>query len=192
LATPQLGILYFFFNHLDREQTAENVTRVLLRQLLEQLETIPNEVVSERSRYQKDPHKRMPDQAKYEDLLKCSIERFFEANKNRVFILVDAYDELLGRKEVKREEASRERGAVRSCLAKLTETGHAKVLITTRLHCCPELQATFPASRVAEVRGDLTDMTTFLNDRMQFLNLQESLKTQVINKLVMANEDDKW
>jgi hypothetical protein len=190
--TPRLGIIYFFFNHLDREQTAENVTRVLLRQLLQQLETIPKDIMSERSRYQKDTHRRMPDQAKYEDLLECSIDEFFEANQNRVFILVDAYDELLGRKEVKREVASRERATVRTCLSKLTRSGHAKVLITTRLHFCPELQATFPTSKVAEVRGDLKDMTAFLNDRMQFLNLQESLKTEVINKLVTANEDDKW
>jgi hypothetical protein len=192
LATPQLGILYFYFNHLDQEQTAENITRVLLRQLLEQLDTIPNEIVSERSRYQKDPHKRMPDHATYEDLLKCSIDRFFEVNKNRVFILVDAYDELLGRKEVKREDASRERGAVRSCLAKLTETGHAKVIITTRFHCFPELQASFPTSKVAEISGDLKDMATYLSDRMQFLNIQKSLKTEVIRKLVTENEDDKW
>jgi hypothetical protein len=64
----------------------------------------------------------------YESLLKCSIDEFFKANNNRVFILVDAYDELLSRKEVKREEASRERVAVRSCLSALTETGHAKVI----------------------------------------------------------------
>lgn len=165
---------------------------MLLRQLLQQLENIPNEVKSEHSRYQRDPHKRMPDQAKYEDMLEVSIERFFEANHNRVFILVDAYDELLGAKELKREVVSRERAAVRLCLSKLTETDHAKVLITTRLHCCPELQATFPTSKVAEVGGDLKDMTTFLYDRMQFLNLQTSLKTQVINKLLTANEDDKW
>ena len=173
------------------------MTRVLLRQLLSQLGTIPNEVINERSRYQKDPHRAPPDQEKCEALLKCSIKQFFKVNKKQIFILLDAYDELLHRKEVKWEdtildEITKERAAVLSCLSGLIETGNAKVLITARAQYCGELKAAFPASKVVDVYGDLKDMKTYLEDRMRFLPLKKALKDEIMNKVVVANQEEKW
>ena len=192
LKTPELGILYFFFNHSDREQTAENVIRVLLRQLLDQLGKIPNDVRNEYSRYKNDPHKIMPDRDKYANMLKGSIEEFFKAKQNRIFILVDAYDELLSSKEERLEKVAAERVAVRSCLAKLTETENAKVLITTRSQHREELKQSFVESNIVHIHGDLKDMTIYLENRMEPLNLQDAMKVEIIETLLKKNEEEKW
>ncbi len=192
LKSPQLGLIYFFFNHSDRQQTAENVVRVLLRQLLCQLDTIPHQVQDEYARYKQDQHRRMPDRETYTLLLKHSIVGFFEANHNRVFILVDAYDELLSAKEERLEQAVEERAGICSCLSSLTDTGNVKILVTTRPQYGKELQHAFPKSKAVNLHGDFTDMEAYLRERLRRIYLHPSLKDHITDKLLQANEQDKW
>lgn len=194
LQTPQLGIIYFFFNHAEHEQTAENVIRVLLRRLLDQLGRIPDEVQKEYSRYQSDPHNQMPDQTTYGRLLKRSVADFSRLNGNRVFILMDAYDEFLSGKEEKVERATEERTALRECLSSLLiETDYAKLLITTRPQYLKELQDTFPKSNIANIHGDEKDMRTYISSRLKrFPGLTDALKKCIMDKLLQANEQGKW
>ena len=192
LQTPRLGIIYFFFNHSDRTQTAENVVRVLLRQLLTQMDAIPSEVRNEYSRYKQDPHKRMPDRQMYSNLLKCSIEAFFKANKTRIFVLVDAYDELLSTDEEKEINALAEKKAIRSSLSQLSGTGHAKILISTRPHYCQELRNSFPGAIVADVHGDPEDMKTYIKSRLEPFNFHEALKSEIMEQLLKASAKEKW
>jgi len=140
-----------------------------------------------------DPHKREPDREQYTDLLKCCIEEFFKAKENRVFILADAYDEFLSTKEeIRLETAMAEREDVRSSLSLLGETGRAKILITTRHHLCQELQNTFPTSKVTEVHGDEKDMRFYLENRLRRLPSLKVMEDEIIEKLMKANEKDKW
>lgn len=184
--------MYFFFNHSDREQTAVNIIKVLLRQLLDQLKIIPIDVRNEYSRYKNDPHKIMPDRDKYKSMLKSSIEEFFKANGNRVFILIDAYDELLSTKEDMPESAAVEREAVRSCLSGIIESDNAKILVTTRRHYREELEKAFPKSKVVDIHGDPNDMRTYLEIRMKTLSLDADKKKEIMNTLLKANEEGRW
>jgi predicted metalloendopeptidase len=168
------------------------VIRVLLRQLLDQLGKIPNDVRNEYSRYRNDPHKIMPDRDKYTSMLKGSIEEFFKAKQNRIFILVDAYDELLSSKEEKLERVTAERVAVRSCLAKLTETENAKVLITTRFQHREELKQSFIDSNIVDIHGELKDMRIYLEIRIGPLDLQDPLKVEIIETILEKNAEEKW
>jgi hypothetical protein len=191
LKTPQLGVIYFFFNHSDRQQTAENVVRVLLRQLLHQLDTIPQKVFDEYARYKQDP-RMMPNRETYTLLLKYSITELLECNYNQVFVLIDAYDELLSVKEVQLEQAAKERAGICFSLSSLTERGNVKILVTTRPQYSIELQNAFPKSRVVDLHGDITDMEMYLRGRLQRINLSDSLKDHIKDKLLQANEQDKW
>jgi hypothetical protein len=191
LQTPQLGIIYFFFNHSDRTQTAEIVIRVLLRQILEQLDNLPDMVISEYSRYKHDRHKRMPDRETFVRLLAFSIEQFYKGNKNQVFILVDAYDELLSTKE-NAGGAALEKSAVRSSLSVINQTNCAKILITTRPHHCQELQNTFQESRIIDIQGNHQDMETYIKGQMQPFDFPEALQKVVLSELLQSNLGEKW
>jgi len=168
------------------------VLRVLLRQLLDQMNVIPSEVRNEYSRYKQDPHKRMPNSQTYATLLKCSIEEFFKANRNRVFVLVDAYDELLSTDDENGINHLAEKKVIRSSLSQLSGTGHAKILISTRPHYCQELRDTFSDLIVADVHGDLADMKTHIIRRLDPFNYHEDLKHQIRDQLIQANENEKW
>jgi hypothetical protein len=190
LKTPEDGLLYFFFNHSDREQSAEHVTRVLLRQLLSQLDAVPEDVLLEYSHYKK--HLQMPPRETFERLLKLSLESFIKSTSSRVFILVDAYDELLSSSEERGDKAALERAAVCTCLSQLGEIHNVKMLITTRPQYCGELQTALPNSKMAAIHGDRNDMELYLQTRLMPLRLPDSLKAIILDKLVKANEDEKW
>ena len=164
----------------------------MLRQLLDQFDIIPKCVLNEYSRYNQDRRGGTPDRELYTKLLSNSIKEFFKAKGKPVFILVDAYDELLSSKEVKTAEARAERLGVRSSLSLFARTDHVKVLITTREQYRKELQDTFPKSILANVRGDEDDMKQYLQTRLQLVPVQQSLKEEIVRKLLKANDDDKW
>lgn len=109
-----------------------------------------------------------------------------------MFILVDAYDELLSSKEVRTAKARAERLGIRSSLSLFARTDNVKVLITTREQYRKELQDTFPKSILVNVRGDEDDMKQYLQTRMQLVPVQQSLKEEITRKLLKANDDDKW
>jgi hypothetical protein len=134
----------------------------------------------------------MPDEDTYNAFLESCIKEFFHTNKTFVFILVDAYDELLSSKGEKFEEATEQREKVHSFLSLLEQTGCAKILITTRPQHRQELRNNFPSSIVADVHGDLNDMRTYLSKRLARSTLPRALKDEILDKLLLENEIDKW
>jgi hypothetical protein len=133
----------------------------------------------------------MPDEDTYSFLLVSAVEEFYRMNKNRVFILVDAYDEFLSSQEF--ERATQEREKLRSILSLLRGTGCcAKILVTTRHHYRQELQDTFPGSIVGEIYGDLNDMRIYLGERLARSRLRQSFRDEILEKLLLENEDQKW
>jgi hypothetical protein len=192
LQTPQSGIIYFFFHHYDRPQTAESMIRALLRQILEKLDNIPEKVSSEYSQRKQGPSKNSPDLETYWSLLAYSIEEFFKMNKSRVFILVDAFDELLGPQK-QQGRAVRERAAVASSLFDiLKRTSCVKFLITTRQHHCQELQDMFPEAGIMEKWGSRDDMETFIKSQVEPFKFQTPLQDEIMGMLLQANLDDRW
>jgi hypothetical protein len=162
----------------------------LLRQLLRQLDTIPEDVLKEYSVYKR--HDQMPPQETFERLLKHSIEAFVKATSSRVFVLVDAYDELLSTKEQRGDKAAAERAAVLTCLSQLVGIPDVKILITTRHQYREELRGALPISNVATIHGDHKDMEMYLQSRLKPLALPAPLKAVVLAELLMANEAEAW
>jgi hypothetical protein len=155
------------------------------------LDSVPKAVMDEYSKYKRDPHKRLPDRKKFVRLLASSIEEFVESNKNRVFILVDAYDELLSPKE-KAGAAALEKSELRSSLSVLNRTNCAKILITTRPHYCEELRETFPESRTAEIQGNPADMETYIRSEMKAFDFPGLLQEEILRGLLISNLEEKW
>jgi hypothetical protein len=185
--TPQLGLLYFFFNHSNQEQRAEDAIRVLLKQLLRQLPKLPRDVHNQYSKYKRDPHNVMPGREIYENLLKSAVEEFFNMSSNQVFILVDAYDEF---RSTQHEE--RERKCFRSCLLQLSETNKARILVSTRPQYRDLLQESISESRIAEIRGDLIDVERYIDYRLECFDVQATMKDKIKAAILEENRGEAW
>jgi hypothetical protein len=180
--------LYFLFNHSNREQKAEDVIRILLKQLVKQLLIIPVDVENEYNRYQKDPHNVMPSREKFQSLLNSSIQDYFARTSNRAFILIDAYDEFRNCPE---EEES-ERTYLRSCLQQLCAADRARVFITTRPQHCVTMEESFPGGRLVEIHGDLNDIAKYLENRLEHFKAPPAMKERIKRTIMDANQTGAW
>jgi NACHT domain len=183
--------VYFFFNHSNQEQKAEEVIRILLKQALRQLQNIPADVQSEYNRYEKDPHNIMTNREKYESLLESSLQEFARLSSYPVFILLDAYDEFVN---TKREE--RERKLLRSCLVDLCRASIARILITTRPQHVEKLKATFANSQAtSEILGDMDDVERYLEKRLKDEpeeRISKGMKKRIKTTILDANRKESW
>lgn len=181
---PNLGVSYFFFNHSNRDETAENVIRGWLRQVVAQLDKIPEAVSIEYDRFKKDPHRIMPNQQTFTRLLKSALEQFSSPS----FFILDAFDEFRNT-----TDEERQRGELCSALSALCETGFAKILITTRPQYRDELKDAFSNSQIAKVKGDLKDIEKYLDDQLQPLkHVNNELKVNIKKTILSANQDEAW
>ena len=182
---PKLGISYFFFNHSNREETAENVIRVLLRQSVAQLRRIPEDVSTGYFRFINDPHRMMPSRNTFANLLKTSLKEF---SSSPSFILLDAYDEFRNSSD---EEG--QRTELCSSLCAIYRSGSTRILITTRPQCRQELKDTYSESQIAVVKGDSADIEKYLDDRIQPLKrLNDELKANIKKTILDANREEGW
>ena len=182
---PKLGIAYFFFNHSKRDETAENVIRVLLRQTVAQLRRIPGDVSAQYSRFVNDPHKVMPSLDTFASLLKSSLKEYSSSPN---FILIDAYDEFRNTGD---EEG--ERNELCSTLSAISRSGSSRFLITTRPQCRQELQNTFAESPIEVIKGDLADVEKYLDDQKQLNRLKnDELKANIKKTILDANREEAW
>lgn len=185
---PQTGLLYFFFNHSNQNQKAKQVIRVLLKQVLQQLQQIQLHVQNEYKRYIKSPHKIPTNLETLQRLLKSCVQEYYNLSGNRIFILIDALDELRG---TRAEEENRERTNCLSCLQQLSETGQVRVLISTRLQYREILQRTFPDLQICAVRGDQGDIERYLDYRLDSI-LVPSFRGKIKKTILEANKSDNW
>jgi len=177
--TPQLAILYFLFSHANKDQKAEDVVRMLLKQILGQLKGhLPSSVKEEYKRYKNDIHQTMPTPAKFTKLLAESISVFAKVYSNDVFILIDAFDEFQTQ-----ENQRRERKRLTTFLGEINETKKARILITTRPEHRDSLQTSFECSAIIEIKADRTDIDKYLGERMENETIGEELKETIKNKV---------
>jgi len=182
---PKLGISYFFFNHSNREETAENVIRVLLRQSVAQLPRIPGDVSAEYSRFINDPHRVMPSRKTLATLLISSLKEFSSSPR---FILLDAYDEFRNT-----SDEERQRTELCSLLSAICRSGLARILITTRPQCRQELKDALIGSQIAVVKGDSDDVEKYLDDQiMPLKRLNDELKANIKKTILDANRKEGW
>jgi hypothetical protein len=118
------------------------------------------------------------------NLLNASLQ----ATSSPSFILLDAYDEFrnTGDEEV-------QRSALCSFLSEICHYCSVKILVTTRPQCRQDLKEAFPSSAVAVVKGDLADVETYLENRIQPLKrIHEQLKANIKRTILEANQDEAW
>lgn len=161
---PRLRISYFVFNHSNKNETAENVIRFLLKQVVAQLPKAPKDVYEEYCRYKNDTHKVELEMPKLKGMLKYSLDELFKSASSPSCILLDAYDEF---RNLNNNAEERERDELRKCLSEISHSNSAKIFITTRPHCTSELERDFVGQQVAECKGDLADMEKYLDHELE-------------------------
>jgi len=172
-------------HHSEAEQTAENVIRRLLRQIVEQLPEIPAVVRHAYSSYMESPDREEPAPELFMSLLKSSIEKLCQLNPGGVFILVDAYDEFRNRRyEVE------ERKSLLTYLSEILSCPGARIFISTREHGCLDLNTSFPNAPIAKVRGDLADRASYLDQRLADRSMSPGLKQTVKDTLLNASHEE--
>jgi NACHT domain len=173
----------YFLNHANKEQTAKDIMRVYLRQILQQLDDFPDDVLAEYNKYKKSPVKSMPGASVYPRLLVSCVTRFFELYSNPVFILLDAYDEL------RNSQVEKERADLLNALSLVLKTKKAKLIVTTRPQHREELGRNFPDTTTLEIKANLADIDNFLDQRMSHLPLNPLLKSNVKAAIIEAGSD---
>ena len=153
----------------------------MLRQLLEQFETLPDFV---RTEYFKDKKPGVETGlGTYKELFKSSASEFSKRyDSNRIFILVDAYDEFINEKNERKE-----RGEFRDFLGDISKCHQASFLITTRVEYDQELSDSISSPCRVTMTGDLGDIERFLEREFQY----EDDKKQIIQAIREANKEEK-
>lgn len=181
---PELGILYFFFSLSNQQQKAMDVIRSLLRQLLEQLQIIPDAVRKAYADNKRGPMEFSSN--RFTELLKSSISEFCKLYSSKVFILIDAYDEFL----LNQPNQTEQRGEFREFLKKISKTGKISIFITSRDQCLPELKE-ISMSQVA-MQCELTDVETYLDEQLKHQTMSFQWKENIKNKIKETNEKEIW
>jgi hypothetical protein len=147
------------------------------------MSTIPADVEAEYKRFRDDPHEVVPDPRTFIDLLKSSLERLAKTSLSPSFILLDAYDEF-------RNTASEdlERAELCSCLSGISGGNLARLLITTRWHCCMELEGNIPNARVTNLEADLEDVRRYLTHELPYLRLGVNVKNLITTTILNENQ----
>lgn len=167
-------------------ETAKNVIRRLLRQIVEQLPEIPASVRHAYSEYMKSRDREVPGLGLFLSLLKNSIKKLYELNPYGVFILLDAYDEFKNKTyEVE------ERKSLRTCLSEVSSISGARLLISTREHGCLDLKASFPNVLVTKIHGDPADVKAYLDQRLAVKDISAGLK-QTVNDTLLNASHEGW
>jgi hypothetical protein len=178
----QPGVLRFLFDHNVRDQKADDVLKVLLRQLLEQFEFLSLALLDKCLAHKKNGSE--VGGKTWLELLKTGVSEFHKVSSNPIFILVDAYDEFLNR-----DNEDLERRRFREYIGDLNATGKSSILITTRDPLDQELATGFD-SRNVKMQADGEDIDKFLDNEIDALNLQDKRKAQI--KDTIKNQSGQW
>jgi len=181
---PRHTILTYFFDHLIREQEANEVLKVLLKQLLQQFELLSPALLDECLNEKNKGSKVGGDTLL--KLWKMAVSEFYKNSANPIFILVDAYDEFLNKVNKQQAERRRFRGYIKA----INETGRAAILITTRDHLEDELRDSFE-SRVIKMQADGDDIDKFLDKKVDPMDLIPDNKAYIKKKIKQVNVE-KW
>ncbi|KAL1874221.1 hypothetical protein VTK73DRAFT_548 [Phialemonium thermophilum] len=144
---PTVALCYFYYNYRNQEeQTEKNVTRVLLKQLLAWMETVPPDIEVLHKNAQRDRTSFKASDAA--NLLLRVSESF-----SRIYICIDALDECPD---------------VVDILERLeTLPSHTRILLTGRQSISHAVLSHFEDSRYMVVIADVRDITAYLENRIQ-------------------------
>lgn len=181
LETPQIGIIFFLFKISNRTQTTTDALRVLLRQLLQQCDEIPESIYSAYS-----PQSSEPDFDTLLKLLAASLSAFSSTYSRPVFILLDAFDEFKNEKD-----EGHQRGSFLDAISTVLNSGNVKVFVTSRLPNLDDLLAKFKGAVVKEVETNRDDVEKYLDRQLEGSRLSPELQAAIKEKIT-AEADQSW
>jgi hypothetical protein len=171
--TPQIGLVFFLFKISNRVQTTNDVLRVLLKQLLEQCDEIPESVYSAFS-----SQSGAPDNDTLTRLFAMCLSAFSSMYSKPVFILLDAFDEFKNEKDERYQ-----RKEFLLAISKFLNSGNVKVLVTTRPQNQGQLLTSFTGAVVKEVQTNRRDVEEYLDRQMVDLDLPPRLRDAIKEKI---------
>jgi hypothetical protein len=154
LETPQIGVVYFYFDFKDEGQTAEFVVTSLLKQLIYQFMKIPTSLELAYDKWQRGQRKIRPDESAFAELFTECAKEFSTVYESPVFIVLDAYD----------ESPKMERKKLISYLQQFHQSG-ASIYLTTRPELLDNLQKAFAPLIVLEIKARDIDIELYVRDR---------------------------
>ncbi|KAJ5933640.1 ankyrin repeat-containing domain protein [Penicillium verhagenii] len=145
----------YIFGHYKKEQTVPNIMATILRQLVESLPAIPDEL----HRLYRPRHRgnQLRLQLREDEITKCLMAVC--KIRLRVYIVVDALDEC--------SESARTRNDIISCLLRLRAECGINLLVTSTQ--IPGLSSRFEKFPNLKITASQSDITSYINDRMQDL-----------------------
>ena len=143
----KVGIAFLYCSYKDPDQTPENLIASLLRQFVQRLPSLPEEIRNMYKQYNKEQTR--PSLAEYLHLLHKVARMFSQA-----FLLVDALD------ECKEEDGARER-----LLAALRQlSGSFRLVVTSRW--IPAIESELSEALKLEIRADNEDVARYVSSRV--------------------------
>ena len=143
----KVGIAFVYCSYKDPDQTPENLIASLLRQFVQRLPSLPEQI--EKMYKQHNKEKTRPSLAEYVQLLH-KVSRMF----SQAFLLVDALD------ECKEEDGARDR-----LLAALRELSTSfRLVVTSRW--IPAIESEFSEALKLEICADSEDVARYVSSRV--------------------------
>jgi len=155
LNTMKIGVVHYYFEYNRREsQRADEVVKSLLKQLIYQLDTIPENVEQAYQQFETRGLIATPNFDSFVEFFIACSRKFF----TKVFIFLDAYDESL----------DEERRALVNALDKMLKSGpKIYVYITTRSHLVSELSKELGVVKKLEIKAVDSDISKYLSKKLE-------------------------
>jgi hypothetical protein len=159
--------VYIYFDYKEVDQTAENVARKLLKQLMFRLDGSHPTIVSlaERQRSQQRPD------------LPALVKMFTECAKEyTVSVILDAFDECFENQQAR---------LTTLFIKPICEAG-INIHITTRDSCLEQLKSVLEGASIEELRADPDDVKNYLDKKITERTdklIENALKTKLIETI---------
>lgn len=167
LVDPRIAVIHFYFDYNDeKNQKAGDLIRSLLKQMVYQLDSVPDDVVTA---YRRASEKgREPNRRSFIELISTCARKF-----SKIFILIDAYDECV----------EGERGLLTEFFDLLEGGVNLFTYITTRVHLRNDLKDKFQRAIELEIRASDEDVTKYLTERLAEKHLNLDLKKKIVGMI---------
>ena len=148
-----VAVIYIFCNYRQQnDQTLKNIIASILKQLVQALHSIPEELCKLYKACQRNGSRLQQDQT---SKLVLTVTDLF----SRVYLVIDALDESY--------DSNGTRGALMSYLLDIQQKCNISLLVTSRF--IPEITAKFEQFHTVEVRASDADVTRFAEGHMHEL-----------------------
>lgn len=171
---PGIGIVYILCDYKDPRQTFETLQRAVLRQLLQQMEIVPDEIIQLYDRHLMGSAQ--PDVEEVQSILMSAAARF-----SQIVIIIDALDEVSGTEGTS--------GSLLKLCKDIGTTTNSRALITSRW--TGDLDYHIRQHPNIEILAKDEDVSLYLSNEMskwgriqRFVQKDPSFKEEIVNTIL--------